>query len=197
MLMNVTELFNGHIDQAHFDKWCSQFSEEELPYILKLVANFQYFGYNRLKTELIRLYDLISDEISDINNILFVPVGYAVKSGAVISYFFRKENEFPENQFIPYSELSKTDISRYEAIVFLDDYLGTGHQSINIWKNLSVLKSNSKDDIKFIFATVVGFTDGIEKVEQMGDDTPISWIHRDNRYVEKLATPDVSIADLI
>ena len=30
-----------------------------------------------------------------------------------------------------------------------------------------------------------------------GDDTPISWLHRDDRYQEKLATPDVTIADLI
>lgn len=30
-----------------------------------------------------------------------------------------------------------------------------------------------------------------------GDDTPIEWLHRENRYVEKLATPDVSVADLI
>jgi len=30
-----------------------------------------------------------------------------------------------------------------------------------------------------------------------GDDTPIEWIHRDLRYQEKLATPDVTIADLI
>lgn len=30
-----------------------------------------------------------------------------------------------------------------------------------------------------------------------GDETPITWIHRSERYVEKLATPDVSIADLI
>ena len=28
-----------------------------------------------------------------------------------------------------------------------------------------------------------------------GDDTPVEWLHRDERYVEKLATPDVSIAD--
>ena len=33
--------------------------------------------------------------------------------------------------------------------------------------------------------------------EQMGKDTPISWVHRDTRYGEKLATPDTSIADLI
>lgn len=36
-----------------------------------------------------------------------------------------------------------------------------------------------------------------ELIEEKGDDTPISWLHRDERYIEKLATPDVSVADLI
>lgn len=30
-----------------------------------------------------------------------------------------------------------------------------------------------------------------------GDETPVVWVHRSERYVEKLATPDVSVADLI
>jgi magnesium chelatase subunit I len=34
-------------------------------------------------------------------------------------------------------------------------------------------------------------------IAQYGDDTPIRWIHRSERYGEKLATPDVSVADLI
>ena len=34
-------------------------------------------------------------------------------------------------------------------------------------------------------------------VAEQGDDTPIGWLHRDHRYVEKLATPDVTIADMI
>ena len=38
---------------------------------------------------------------------------------------------------------------------------------------------------------------GHKRVEEMGDATPISWLHRSERYVEKLATPDVSVADLI
>lgn len=38
---------------------------------------------------------------------------------------------------------------------------------------------------------------GRKIVEEMGDTTPISWIHRSDRYTEKLATPDVSVADLI
>ncbi len=38
---------------------------------------------------------------------------------------------------------------------------------------------------------------GKDIVAEKGDDTPIEWIHREERYVEKLATPDVSVADLI
>ena len=34
-------------------------------------------------------------------------------------------------------------------------------------------------------------------VTESGDDTPVSWVHRSDRYGEKLATPDTSIADLI
>src|SRR5690606_18609148 len=37
----------------------------------------------------------------------------------------------------------------------------------------------------------------IDLISEKGDDTPVEWIHRDTRYVEKLATPDVSIADLV
>ncbi|MGA1616621.1 MAG: AAA family ATPase, partial [Ilumatobacteraceae bacterium] len=34
-------------------------------------------------------------------------------------------------------------------------------------------------------------------IEELGDETPIAWVHRDDRFGEKLATPDTSIADLI
>lgn len=38
---------------------------------------------------------------------------------------------------------------------------------------------------------------GKDKVHELGDNTPITWLHRDDRYTEKLATPDVSVADLV
>jgi magnesium chelatase subunit I len=37
----------------------------------------------------------------------------------------------------------------------------------------------------------------VELTKKMGDDTPISWLHRSERFAEKLATPDVTVADLI
>ena len=36
-----------------------------------------------------------------------------------------------------------------------------------------------------------------ELIKELGDETPVSWLHRDNRFYEKLATPDVTVADLI
>ena len=36
-----------------------------------------------------------------------------------------------------------------------------------------------------------------ELIDEKGDSTPVEWLHRDDRFFEKLATPDVTVADLI
>lgn len=36
-----------------------------------------------------------------------------------------------------------------------------------------------------------------ELLQEKGDDTPVSWMHRNERFFEKLATPDVTVADII
>ena len=38
---------------------------------------------------------------------------------------------------------------------------------------------------------------GKQRILEQGDDTAIAWVSRDERYVEKLATPDATIADII
>lgn len=37
----------------------------------------------------------------------------------------------------------------------------------------------------------------LELIKEKGDDTPITWLHKSDRFYEKLATPDVTVADLI
>ncbi|MES2689082.1 MAG: magnesium chelatase [Bacteroidota bacterium] len=37
----------------------------------------------------------------------------------------------------------------------------------------------------------------VDLIAEKGDQTPVEWMHRDTRYTEKLATPDVTVADLI
>jgi magnesium chelatase subunit I len=37
----------------------------------------------------------------------------------------------------------------------------------------------------------------LETIKEKGDETPIFWLHREERFAEKLATPDVTVADII
>ncbi|WP_448398388.1 sigma 54-interacting transcriptional regulator [Mycolicibacillus trivialis] len=39
--------------------------------------------------------------------------------------------------------------------------------------------------------------ESIRRAEELGDDLPVAWRHRSERYTEKLATPDTSVADLV
>jgi len=40
-------------------------------------------------------------------------------------------------------------------------------------------------------------TGSLRLLAELGDDLPVAWVHRDERYGEKLATPDTSVGDLI
>jgi magnesium chelatase subunit I len=74
---------------------------------------------------------------------------------------------------------AKTKIARL-MINLLDEYI-------------PVIKGSELNDDPF--APLSHF--GRNKIKEMGDNTPIEWIPRDTRYTEKLATPDVTISDLI
>lgn len=37
----------------------------------------------------------------------------------------------------------------------------------------------------------------LRRAAELGEDLPVAWRHRDERYAEKLATPDTSVADLV
>jgi hypothetical protein len=61
------------------------------------------------------------------------------------------------------------------------------------WTEIPVLAGSEVNDDPFQPIS----KDGRERIAELGDATPIAWLPRESRYVEKLATPDVTIADLI
>lgn len=74
---------------------------------------------------------------------------------------------------------AKTSLAR-KMVLLLDEYI-------------PVIEGSELNDDPF--APVSKF--GRDQVAEHGDNTPIAWWHRDDRYTEKLATPDVTVADLI
>src|ERR1700748_871136 len=112
----------------------------------------------------------------------------------------KKENSFPgivgyEDSVIPDTE--RALLSRHN-ILFLglrgQAKTRMARQMINLLDEYIpyVTGSEVNDDP---FAPISKFSR--ELIRKNGNDTPISWLHRSDRYSEKLATPDVSVADLI
>jgi magnesium chelatase subunit I len=111
-----------------------------------------------------------------------------------------KENIFPgiigyEKTVIP--ELVNAILSKHDFIL-----LGLrGQAKTRILRNLinlldeeiPVIKDAPLNDNPFAPISRVA----MDLVEKQGDDTPITWMRREERYGEKLATPDVTVADLI
>jgi magnesium chelatase subunit I len=112
----------------------------------------------------------------------------------------RKENSFPgivgyEDSVVPDTE--RALLSRHN-ILFLglrgQAKTRMARQMINLLDEYIpyVTGSEINDDP---FAPISKFSR--ELIRKNGDETPISWLNRNDRYSEKLATPDVSVADLI
>lgn len=74
---------------------------------------------------------------------------------------------------------AKTKIARL-MIELLDEYVPT-------------IAGTELNDCPFSPISRAGF----DVLKEMKENTPIGWLHRNDRYTEKLATPDVSVADLI
>src|SRR5450432_430580 len=112
----------------------------------------------------------------------------------------KKENSFPgivgyEDSVIPDTE--RALLSRHN-ILFLglrgQAKTRMARQMINLMdENIPYVTGSEINDDPF--APISKFSR--ELIKKNGDDTPISWLNRNDRYSEKLATPDVSVADLI
>ena len=74
---------------------------------------------------------------------------------------------------------AKTRIAR-SMVDLLDEYM-------------PIVKGSEINDSPF--APISKFA--VDLVAELGDKTPIEWVHRSGRFFEKLATPDVNISDLI
>ena len=118
----------------------------------------------------------------------------------LISKIEKKEEIFPS--IIGYEETIIPDLQN--ALLSRHDFILLGLRGQAKTKILRSLVSLLDDYLPVIAGSEINDNPlapvskfGREQLKQYGDDTPIDWIAREKRYNEKLATPDVSIADLI
>lgn len=175
-------VFDDEISTDVLNSWLKQFNPDEYVYILHILSHFQYFSLKKTKATLKTLQRLLVNEIENFTeSTVIIPIGYAAKSGGTISHLFRIENSLPEHMFVASTEISKLDSNRVKNIVFIDDFIGSGYQGINLWNYLTGNISETKlNKWTIYYAVVAGTNNGIAHLSENSRFKVISAISIDD-----------------
>jgi hypothetical protein len=158
-------VFDGDVSPEEIATWLEQFTPDDRPIAQKLVAAFDYTSTSKLKKIVVDLYAAITSKLPAGEPVWYVPVGYVAKSGAVIAYFFRTMNNLSLSHFIAPSDIQSLRPDTEGMVVFLDDYLGSGHQAVQVWENVA-RPAAAKSKLKFAYAVLVAHRNGLQHVER-------------------------------
>ena len=146
--------------EVEIDEWFGNFEHSEFENMLLILENIDVV----LQPEINSMVDDLSKELRKIFNYDFsdvkaYPLGNSPgSSGGNFLYSLCKDLGLKED-FTPYEHFSKIDLSQVEALVFIDDIIGSGNQATRFAKeHLSVL------DVDKYYITLFAFDEGLKKV---------------------------------
>lgn len=163
-MAHIPNPFDGDITDEAVQAWLQQFAGEHRPIALKLLSAFRYYSSRKVAALAKDLYATIMSELGNPRDkTWFVPVGYVAKSGSIIAYYFRTQNNLPQDRFVAPGDIASLPLTKEEVVVFLDDFVGSGNQAHQVWQTAvePVQKSSS---CRFAIAVLVGYQDGLERV---------------------------------
>lgn len=159
--MNIEQIFDQQIKPDQYAEWLDQFDEPDRAVIEHLVERFRYYSVSRVSEAMRRLYAAIVAQAGvDPERLRFIPVGYVAKSGSAIAYYFRKQNKLKEDAFLTSADVGAFDEDDSLVPVLIDDFIGSGHQSIQVVDELRAAAPTYTG--KIIFAVVVALERGLE-----------------------------------
>lgn len=165
---NLTKIFYGEIEEDLINKWLSQFLPDEVPLILKLLENFKYYGAKKVNDLLKLIYAKILTEYTG-KNIYYIPVGYVARSGAAVAYFFRIQNNISQTNFLTIQDVSIKEVTNESVIVLIDDFMGTGSQSVNVVERIKSELNKKGVHPQINYAIIAGLETGINYFESVSD----------------------------
>jgi hypothetical protein len=128
--------FGKAVENAEIQHWLEQFQAGDRPLMARLVSGFNYISFSRARDMLVELHQQLKQRLgSSFERAWYVQVGAAAKSGGLVAYQFRTLNRISVDRFLSYADLGK-HAADGDPIVFLDDLLATGHQTIAEWNTL-------------------------------------------------------------
>lgn len=213
------------VDRDRLRVWLRQVESQDYDLLLRILETLDFYDLPRLQILLRTLHktirtQTISDGFRRMENLVFAPMGETAESGQEIIKRYRDVNRIGSTK-AKLAQVVELQQILYEAnkageklaVVFLDDFIGTGKQVTDYWKQ--VLSQYIRPTQPMYVGTVVACDIGKEKVEA---ETPlrVMVVHRiQNRhlfeptdrftqeeknrirgYCERVGNPPLGIGDL-
>lgn len=176
-IRRLVQKFTGYpinIDAESLREWIRQFDENDWPLALKILDWVDYYNNPRICGELHDFYQQIQTRGCNINNSYFASFCPAGHSGEIILERFRFANNFKtrrfDRSFIHLSELNLMYSVRGSSFFFIEDFIGTGNQTVEMWERISNFVPPKNNLFLFV---ITGHEEGIERVEE---ETPLEVI---------------------
>jgi len=162
IIERASEEFSDHekLTTARVTRWFNQFMDDDQQLAAKIIGNIEYFSTSRIRGMTNELANICLQYFNEIdhNNIYFVPVG-GVTSGSVIiarALGGIKRRTNASWQITSMSDIESLDPQAVKAIVFIDDFSGTGKTLSDWWEVVEPLVLPKQASIVFALLVLNG-----------------------------------------
>jgi FMN phosphatase YigB (HAD superfamily) len=153
--------FDQILSQNKINEWIMQFDPEHRDIAITLAQKLSYFSEQDVEHFCRKLNSRLP--AIGVTKPRFVGFGQTAESGPFVSFFFRKANGWSKKLFTPFENILRIDTDQHDAIVLMDDMIGTGDQAMNLWsKTLNILVRRPQPRI--VYLALVGFHDAKQKL---------------------------------
>lgn len=151
-------------------KWLENFRPDHRELALQLLRGVRFFNVSDIKHWCQTLHGYLPAEVRKPgDHTRYLGLGLPAESGSLVSYYYRSANGIPVSQFLEPSEAIDGGYllgQRVDALVFLDDFIGSGHQAIQFWRDLTASLGATTDSLRFFYCAFIGYSEGKRLIEE-------------------------------
>jgi hypothetical protein len=142
-LQQAAERFGDHenMSEGRVLRWLTQFADTDLNLAIRVIERIRYYNATNIRSMTRRLFEIARDELkrNGHKRVAFVAVGDPGSGSGIVARVLRDILRGG-----PFKLISMVDLGRYrpkelDAIVFIDDFSGTGSTLEKWWANVEAL----------------------------------------------------------
>lgn len=139
----AVERFADHEDMSEprMLRWLEQFPDADLPLAVRVIRAVRYYNRLNLRTMTRQLFTIASETMRErgYTRVAFVAVGEAWSGSGVVARMLRECIRGTPHRLISMLDLSRAEPANLDAVVFVDDFSGTGQTLETWWQNVEPL----------------------------------------------------------